>query len=136
TAVARGLASALAGRVAEALPVLAEGGPRAPQAKLDTATPKTTLGSGYLQAGRLAEAAGVAARAAELAVARGYRGSQARASHLLGGISARRDPHAVAPGEGHYRPAPTPAAGPGRPPPAAPRPPGLPDLPPAPRPAP
>src|SRR5262249_60613613 len=117
TAVARGLASALAGRVAEALPVLAEGGPRAPQAKLDTATPKTTLGSGYLQAGRLAEAAGVAARAAELAVARGYRGSQARASHLLCRGKAPPSPPEIAHGPDTHPPPPTPGPEPGEAPP-------------------
>jgi tetratricopeptide (TPR) repeat protein len=90
--------------VAEALPVLEEGGPQAsPVRILDTSTPKTALGSGYLQAGRLDEAAEIALRAAELATARGYRGSQAKALHLLGEISARREPLEVAPANDHYR---------------------------------
>jgi class 3 adenylate cyclase/tetratricopeptide (TPR) repeat protein len=104
TAATLGLAYASYGRVAEALPVLEEGGPQAsPVRILDTSTPKTALGGGYLQAGRLDEAAEIVLRAAELATARGYRGSQAKASHLLGEISARREPLEVAPANDHYR---------------------------------
>jgi class 3 adenylate cyclase/tetratricopeptide (TPR) repeat protein len=103
TAAALGLAYAACGRVAEALPMLEEGGPQAAPGRLETSTPKTTLGSGYLQAGKLEEAAGVAAHAAELADARGLRGSQAKAAHLLGEIGAHRDPPQVAEAEGHYR---------------------------------
>jgi tetratricopeptide (TPR) repeat protein len=103
TAAALGLAYALGGRVAEAVPVLEEGAAQAPPVGIfDTSTPKTALGNGYLQAGRLDEAAGIAVRAAELAAERGFRGSQARASHLLGEISARRDPP-EARADDHYR---------------------------------
>jgi hypothetical protein len=69
----------------------------------DTSTPKTTLGSGYLQAGRIDEATGIAERAARMAAERGYRGSEAKASHLLGEIGARRDPPEVARAGDHYR---------------------------------
>jgi predicted ATPase/class 3 adenylate cyclase len=104
TAAALGLAYASCGRVAEALRILEESRPRASAVQVfDTSTPRTTLASGYLQAGRRDEASEITARAAELAIARGYRGSEARASHLLGEIAARREPPEVAGAEDHYR---------------------------------
>jgi class 3 adenylate cyclase/tetratricopeptide (TPR) repeat protein len=104
TAAVLGLAYALDGRPAEALPLLELGGPEtAPPRALDTSSPKTLLGSGYLEIGRLDEAAAIATRASELATERGYRGSQAQAAHLLGAISARREPPDVAGAEAHYR---------------------------------
>ncbi len=104
TAALLGLAYALSGRVAEALPLLEEGeGPTSPVRIFDTSTARTALGSGYLLAGRIDEASGTASRAAELAVERGFRGSQARAMHLLGEISVHRDPPEVAQAKHHYR---------------------------------
>jgi tetratricopeptide (TPR) repeat protein len=104
TAGVLGLAYALCGRVAEALPVLEEGEAQAPQVRIfDTSMATTALGTGYLLAGRMDEAAGISSRAAELAAQRGFRGSQARLSQLLGEISARRDPPEVALAEDHYR---------------------------------
>ena len=69
----------------------------------DTPTARTALGSGYLLAGRLDEADAFASRAAELAVERGFRGSQARALHLVGDIGERRDPPELTRSEDHYR---------------------------------
>jgi tetratricopeptide (TPR) repeat protein len=100
---ALGLAYALCGRLAEALPILEEGEARAPQVRIfDTSRDTTALGTGYLLAGKIDEAVGIASRAAELAAERGFRGSQARASHLLGEISARRNPPEMARAEEHY----------------------------------
>jgi class 3 adenylate cyclase/tetratricopeptide (TPR) repeat protein len=103
TASALGLAYALYSRVDEALPVLEEGEAQAPAIRIfDTPTAMTALGTVYLLAGRADDAAEIASRAAELAAKRGFRGNQARASHLLGEISARRDPPAVGQAEDHY----------------------------------
>jgi tetratricopeptide (TPR) repeat protein len=52
-----GLAYALCGRVAEALPVVEEGEAQAPQVRIfDTSIATTALGTGYLLAGRMDEA--------------------------------------------------------------------------------
>jgi tetratricopeptide (TPR) repeat protein len=104
TAALLGLAHALCGRVAEALALLEEGEAQAPPVRIfDTSTATTALGTGYLLAGRMDEAGEIASRAAELDAERGFRGSQARALHLLGEISARRDPPQVSRAEDHYR---------------------------------
>jgi sugar phosphate isomerase/epimerase len=60
------------------------------------------LGTGYALAGRLDEAVQFATRVAQLAAERGFRGTQAWISHLLGEISARRSPPEVAGADEHY----------------------------------
>jgi Ku70/Ku80 beta-barrel domain len=75
------------------LPVLEEGEARPLSVRIfDTPTARIALGTGYVLAGRLDEAVVTASRVAELAAERGFRGTQATVSHLLGEISARRDP--------------------------------------------
>ena len=104
TAAVLGLAYALCGRVTEALPLLEEGDTQGPRVRIfDTSTATTALGTGYLLAGRMDEAGEIASRAAELAAERGFRGSQARSSYLLGEISARHDPPEAARAEDLYR---------------------------------
>jgi class 3 adenylate cyclase/tetratricopeptide (TPR) repeat protein len=114
TASALGLAYAWCGRVAEALPVLEEGEARAIRHRLvdggarervpifDTSYTMIALGTGYALAGRLDEAVQFATRVAQLAAERGFRGTQAWVSHLLGEISAHRDPQEVAGADEHY----------------------------------
>jgi len=100
-----GLAYALCGREAEALPMIEEGEAQAPESRIfifDTSTATIASGTVYLLAGRIDEAAEMAKRAAELAVKRGFRGSEARASLLLGEICARRNPPNVSQAGDHY----------------------------------
>ncbi len=102
-AAALGLAYAWSGRVPEALPVLEEAEARPLSVRIfDTPTARIALGTGYFLAGRLDEAVVTASRVAELAAERGFRGTQATVSHLLGEISARRDPPEVAGAIEHY----------------------------------
>jgi class 3 adenylate cyclase/tetratricopeptide (TPR) repeat protein len=100
-----GAAYTLAGRLADAVPLLT-------QAREQTTTPEMVgfqalcslpLGEAYLQAGRL-EAAHALAEGV-LALTRGHqeRGNQAYALRLLGEIAARRDPPESAQAEAHYR---------------------------------
>ncbi len=101
-----GLAYALCGRLTEALPIVEKGETQAPESRIfifDTSTATIAPGTVYLLAGRIDEAAGMATRAAELAAKRGFRGSEARASILLGEICARRDPPEVARADDHYQ---------------------------------
>ena len=101
-----GLAYALCRRLAEALPILEEGEAQAPESRIfifDTSTATIAPGTVYLLAGRIDEAAGMATRTAEFAAKRGFRGSEARASILLGEICARRDPPEVTRADDHYQ---------------------------------
>ena len=99
-----GLAYALRGRVTKGLSLLEESEAETPSVRIfDTSTARTALGTGYLLAGRLSAASEIASGAADLAAARGFRGSQAWAAHLLGEIATCRDPPEVAPAEEHYR---------------------------------
>jgi class 3 adenylate cyclase/tetratricopeptide (TPR) repeat protein len=103
-ALALGLVYALYGRLAEALAVLEEAEAQAPAIRIfDTSTARTALCTGYVLAGRIAEATELVPRVAEIAAKYGYRGTQARAWRLLGEISALRDPPEVAQAEDHYR---------------------------------
>jgi tetratricopeptide (TPR) repeat protein len=96
-----GAAYALAGRVAEALPLLEQ----------DTSTRYITgqslavarLGEGYLLAGRLDEAMKLADRALGLTRAHQERGDQAYALRLLGDITARRQPPELDQAGEYYR---------------------------------
>jgi tetratricopeptide (TPR) repeat protein len=102
-AAALGLAYAWCGRIAEALPILEEGEARAlPVRIFDTPASRIALGTGYVLAGRLDQAVEMASGVGELAAERGFRGTQARVSHLLGEISARRDPPEIAGADEHY----------------------------------
>ena len=104
TAAVLGVAYALCGRVTEASLTVEESEALTPAVKIfDTPTAATALGTVHLLAGKINEAAEAASRTAELAAERGYRGSQASASQLLGEISARHDPPEVAQAEDHYR---------------------------------
>jgi tetratricopeptide (TPR) repeat protein len=104
TTAVLGVAYALCGRVTEALLTVEESEALTPAVKIfDTPTAATALGTVHLLAGKINEAAEATSRTAELAAECGYRGSQARASQLLGEISARRDPPEVARAEDHYR---------------------------------
>jgi tetratricopeptide (TPR) repeat protein len=104
TAGVLGMAYALSGRVAEALPLMEEGEAEASAVRIfDTSLVAIALGTGYLLAGRMDEAYASASRAADMAERSGFRGSQARIARLLGEIAARRDPPEVAPAEDHYR---------------------------------
>src|SRR5205823_10963514 len=96
---------ALAGHVAEALPLLEQAEQR------DTATGTTGgeslrvgyVSEAYLLAGRMQKAAQLAGRALDLARAHKERGHEAWALRLLGEIAARQDPPEVELAVHHYR---------------------------------
>jgi class 3 adenylate cyclase/tetratricopeptide (TPR) repeat protein len=105
TASALGCAYALAGRVAEALPLLE-------QAEQRDATLGTTGGQSlrvgyvseaYLLAGRMQEAVQLAGRALDLARDQKERGHEAWALRLLGEIAAHQAPPEIEPAENRYR---------------------------------
>jgi class 3 adenylate cyclase/DNA-binding SARP family transcriptional activator len=99
-----GLSYMLCGRVEEAMPMLEEGEAQAAQVRIfDTATAATALSTGYLLAGKIDEADKAASRVASLAAERGFRGSQAKVSQLLGEINARRDPPQMTQSEEHFQ---------------------------------
>jgi class 3 adenylate cyclase/tetratricopeptide (TPR) repeat protein len=95
----------LAGRLADAVPLLAQA--REQSAATGRAHQETLcslpLGEAQLLAGHLKEAHTLAERA--LALAREYheRGNEAYALHLLGAISARREPPEAEQAEAHYQ---------------------------------
>jgi class 3 adenylate cyclase/tetratricopeptide (TPR) repeat protein len=101
-AMSLGSVYALAGRVAEALPLLE-------QALTQTVTQvwhaafATHLGEGYMLANRMDEALSQAERALESSRHYRQRGLEAYALHLLGEIAAHREPPDVEPAEHHYR---------------------------------
>ena len=104
TAAVLGLAYALSGRVDEALPLLEAGeAPASPVRIFDTPTARLALGTGYLLIGRTSEAMTAATRVLDFATKCGFRGSLARALHLLGNIDARRKPPKATEAEDHYR---------------------------------
>jgi tetratricopeptide (TPR) repeat protein len=102
TTVALGEAYALAGRVADGLPLLEQ--VVADDVRRGVAHPSCAmrLGEGYLRAGRLDEAHMRATCALELARAHRERGSVAWASRLLGEIAAGRTPPDQARAQAHY----------------------------------
>jgi tetratricopeptide (TPR) repeat protein len=125
---ALGAAYVLAGRVAEAVPLLTqvmaqvaawEGISEAPcglalgeahlqAGRREEAHPLVVpcglaLGEAHLQAGHREEAHALAERTLALARARQERGHEAYALRLLGAIAAHRDPPDVAPAAAHYR---------------------------------
>ena len=100
-----GAAYTLAGRVADAVPLLTQAMEQA------TATESVfhqtlcifSLGEAHLLAGRLEEAQALAEQALAHARERQERGHQAYALRLLSGIAARREPLHVEEAETHYR---------------------------------
>jgi class 3 adenylate cyclase/tetratricopeptide (TPR) repeat protein len=100
-----GAAYVLAGRVADALPLL-ERVVEQTDAKgviADHVLGVIPLGEGYLRAGRIDDALHQARHAAEVCRQHQQRGHEAWALRLLGDIHAQRDPLAVKSAEEHYR---------------------------------
>jgi class 3 adenylate cyclase/tetratricopeptide (TPR) repeat protein len=92
-----GYAYAAAGRVGEAMPLLALANERA-------RVPVTSvqLAQGYLLIGKLEEALSLASRALDLSRRHGERGHEAGALYVLGEIVLHADPVDVAKAENHY----------------------------------
>jgi len=100
-----GVAYALTGRSADAVPLLEQAVTQAVarQYLWDQALRVVWLGEAYLCAGRLAEAGPQAQQALEFAQAHQERGHEAYALRLLGEIVARRAPPDVDAATAHYR---------------------------------
>jgi tetratricopeptide (TPR) repeat protein len=107
TAAALGCAYALAGRVAEALPLLEQAEQRG--AAMGTMGGQSLwvgyVSEAYLLAGRMEGAGQRAERALALAQAHKERGHEAWALRLLGEIAAHQNPPEIEPAVLHYRPA-------------------------------
>jgi tetratricopeptide (TPR) repeat protein len=105
TAAALGCAYALAGRIAEALPLLEQAEQRG--AAMGTVGGQSLrvgyVSEAYLRAGRMQEAVQLAERALDLSRAHKERGHEAWALRLLGEIAARQAPPAATQAEAHYR---------------------------------
>jgi class 3 adenylate cyclase/tetratricopeptide (TPR) repeat protein len=104
-ASALGCAYALAGRVAEALPLLEQTEQRG-AAMGATGGQSLRVGyvsEAYLLAGRMQEAVQFAGHALDLSRDHKERGYQAWALRLLGEIAAHQDPPEIGPAEHHYR---------------------------------
>jgi class 3 adenylate cyclase/tetratricopeptide (TPR) repeat protein len=104
-ASALGAAFTLAGRSAEALPLLEQAIERALSGRLRVFLPRWTihLGEGYLFAGRIESATTEAWRAHTLSRDYKQRGMEAWTLRLLGEIDALRDPPEVEHATAHYR---------------------------------
>ena len=103
-APALGTAYTLAGRVADAVPLLAQAMEQATalgQSGLPDAC-RLSLGEAQMLAGRLEEAHALAERALALAREHQERGNEAYALRLLGDIAARREPPESDQAEAHY----------------------------------
>jgi len=104
-AAALGAAYTLAGRLADAVPLLTQA--REQSAATGRAHQETLcslpLGEAQLLAGRLEEAYTLAERALALAREPHERGHEAYALRLLGELAARRDSPETTPAEAHYR---------------------------------
>lgn len=99
-----GLARALQGHFRDALPEMEENEARAPEIRIfNTSTATIALGTVRLLAEKTGEAKEFAVRAAESAAEHGFRGNQARISHLLGDIHAHPETADVKLAEQHYR---------------------------------
>jgi class 3 adenylate cyclase/tetratricopeptide (TPR) repeat protein len=105
TAAALGYAYALAGRVAEALPLLEE--VEQSGAAMESAGGQSLrvgyVSEAYLLAGRMQEAVQLAGRARDLSRTHKERGHEAWALRLLGEIAAHQDPPEIELAEAHYR---------------------------------
>jgi tetratricopeptide (TPR) repeat protein len=104
-ASALGLAYALDGRSAEALPLLEQAVEQAAAMRIVYDQPLwlAELGEAYLLTGRREEASDLAGRALDLARIHKERGNQAHALRLLGEITAYGDLPQVEPAEDYYR---------------------------------
>jgi tetratricopeptide (TPR) repeat protein len=104
-ASALGAAYALGGRVADAVPLLAQAMEQtmATETVGDQILCSLPLGEAQLLAGRLEEAHALAEHTLALARAHQQRGTQAYALRLLGEIAAQRGPPEGASAEAHYR---------------------------------
>ena len=100
-----GAAYALAGRTADALPLLKQAVAQAVAMHYmwDHALRTVWLGEAYLRAGRLAEASTQAQRAREFSRAHQERGHEAYALRLLGEIVAQRTPPEMEKAEAYYQ---------------------------------
>jgi tetratricopeptide (TPR) repeat protein len=100
-----GAAYTLAGRTADAVPLLEQTVEQTMAIRflIYHAMRVVWLGEAYLLAGRLDEAYAQAQRALEFSRAHQERGHQAYALRLLGDIVVQRDPTDSAPAETHYR---------------------------------
>jgi tetratricopeptide (TPR) repeat protein len=104
-APALGAAYTLAGRIADAVPLLTQAMEQSAARERGywETHCRLPLGDAHLLAGRLEEAHARAERARAHAREHQERGHQAYALHLLGDIVARREPPDVAPAEASYR---------------------------------
>jgi tetratricopeptide (TPR) repeat protein len=104
-AASLGAAYTLAGRTAEALPLLEQAVEQAMAMRFlaDQALRVTWLGEAYLRVGRLDDAASQAQRALALARAHQERNHEAYGLRLLGELLLHRDPPAVGQAETAYR---------------------------------
>ena len=95
----------LAGRIADAMPLLMQAAEQAPTMEMDDdqALCSVPLGEAQMLAGRLEEAHALVERTLALARQQQERGNQAYALHLLGDVAARREPPEVKPAEAHYQ---------------------------------
>ena len=100
-----GLAYALEGRIAEALPLLEQAVEQTTAIRLIARQSlwMTALSEGYLLAGRPEEASDLAQQALDLARSHKEQGHEAYALRLFGEIAARCDPLQVEQAEAHYR---------------------------------
>ena len=103
-AAALGAAYTLAGRVADAVPLLTQAMEQTIATEMVgfQALCRLSLGEAQLLAGHLEEAHALAEQALALAREHQERGHQAYALRLLGDIAARRDPPEGEPAEAHY----------------------------------
>jgi tetratricopeptide (TPR) repeat protein len=104
-APALGAAYTLAGRVADAVPLLMQAMEQTIAMNMQglQALCSLPLGESQMLAGRLKDAHALAERTLILARAHQERSNEAYALRLLGEIAARRDPPAVEPAEVHYQ---------------------------------
>ena len=112
-AAALGAAYTLAGRVADAVPLLTQAMEQTMATEMVgyQALCRLSLGEAQLLAGRLEEAHALAERALALAREHQERGNQAYALRLLGEIAAQREPPEGEQAEAHYQPGPRPGRG-------------------------
>jgi tetratricopeptide (TPR) repeat protein len=104
-AAALGAAYTLAGRIADAVPLLTQGieQARATPRVIDEAVCGLSLAEAHARAGHLEAAHALAERMLTLARRHQERSNQAYALRLLGEIAARREPPEIEPAETYYR---------------------------------